>query len=120
MRARRIMRYFLSGYLLVVGSSVLAGGDASLQEDIDVVVKQGRGTPEGRAAWDRLSQADAGALPALLEGMNTKDTVACNWLRSAFDRIVEREMKTGGKRIESAKLLAFIQDPTKQGRPRRL
>jgi hypothetical protein len=114
------MRHFLSGYLLVIGSSVLAGGDASLQRDIDAVVKQGRGTPEGRSAWDRLSQSEAGALPALLEGMNTKDTVASNWLRTAFEQIVERELKMGGKRIESAKLLVFVQDPTKQGRARRL
>jgi hypothetical protein len=114
------VRYFLSGFLLIFGISVLAGGDASLQTDIDTVLKQGRGTPEGRSAWDRLSQAKAGALPALLEGMNTNDTVASNWLRAAFDRIVEREMKAAGTTIESAKVLAFVRDPAKQGRARRL
>jgi hypothetical protein len=113
------MRYVLSGILLIVGIRVFAGGEASLQKNIDMVVKQGRGTPEGRAAWDRLSNAKADALPALLEGMNTKDTVASNWLRLAFDRIVEREMKAGTKGIDSAKVLAFVKDATKQGRARR-
>jgi hypothetical protein len=113
------MRLLLLGPLLVATATSLAGGQ-TLQKDIDAVVKQGRGTPEGRSAWDRLSQAKADALPALLEGMNTKDTVASNWLRLAFDRIVESEMKTGGKSIEPAKVLAFVQDPGKQGRARRL
>ena len=113
------MRYFLSGLFLIFCLTVHAAGGTSLQQDIDLVVKQGRGTPEGRAAWDRLSEAKADALPALLEGMNTKDTVAANWLRLAVDRITERERKTGSKNIDLNKILAFVKDVSKEGRARR-
>ncbi|MSQ93929.1 MAG: hypothetical protein EXR98_05155 [Gemmataceae bacterium] len=112
------MRLLLGGLIFLSATIALAGG-VSFQQDIDTIVRQGRGSVPGRAAWDRLSQAKADVLPALLEGMNTKDTVAANWLRLAFDRVVEREMKTGGKNIDSAKILAFVKDPAKQGRARR-
>jgi hypothetical protein len=98
---------------------VLSMAGNSLQQDIDLVRKQGRGTPEGRAAWDRLSNAKAEALPLLLEGMNTTDTVAANWMRTAFERVVERAMKSGGKGIDRSKMVAFVQDAAKQGRARR-
>ena len=112
------MRIFLSALIVAVGTSAFAGG-INIEKDIDSVVKQGRGSAEGRAAWDRLSQANADVLPALLEGMNTKDTVASNWLRTAFDRIVDRDLMAGGKSVDSAKILAYVKDSTKQGRARR-
>jgi hypothetical protein len=90
----------------------LAGG---AQRDIDTVVKQGRGTPEGRAAWERLSKGDAALIPELLEGMSTDNTVAANWLRLAADRILERDPKA----LDSARVLAFVKDSTKHGRARR-
>ena len=95
--------------MLLIGMS----GDVSLQKDIDLVVRQGRGTAEGRLAWERLSQAGPDALPQLLSGM-PKDTVAANWIRTAINQVVARE-----KKIDTAKLLAFVKDGTKQGRARR-
>jgi hypothetical protein len=105
--------------LFLLAPSVVVAGIQTLQQDIDTVVKQGRGTAEGRASWERLSQAKADVLPALLEGMNTSDTVAANWLRLAFDRVAERELKAGSKNIDSTKISAFVKDATKQGRARR-
>ncbi len=113
------MRLYLPCVFFFALSTAYAG-DGNVEKDIDAVVKQGRGTLEGRAAWDRLSQAKGDVLPAILEGMNTKDTVAANWLRLAFDRIVERELKAAGTGIDRKKLLAFVNDPKKLGRPRRL
>ncbi len=104
--------------LLLSVTSLTRAGDA-LQKDIDAVIKQGQGSSAGRAAWDRLSSAKADALPAILEGMNTRDTVAANWLRTAFDQIADREIKAGGKNIDRAKILAFVKNPTKEGRARR-
>ncbi len=112
------MRMILGSLFVVISCTAIAAG-VNFEKDIATVVKQGCGTPDGRAAWARLSQADAAIVPALLEGMNTKDTVAANWLRLAFDQVVEREMKTGGKKIDSAKILAFVNDSSKQGRARR-
>ena len=105
--------------LLALSVAARAAGQA-VQKDIDVVAKQGRGSDAGRAAWDRLSQAGPEAILPLLDGMNTPDAVQANWLRTAFDAIVEREMKAGGKRIDTAALLAFAKNTAKQGRPRRL
>ena len=111
------MRYLLAFSFIAVSTQHGHAGDA-VPSDITVVLKQGVGSADGRAAWERLSQAKADVLPALLEGMNTKDTAAANWLRLAFDRIVERE--AAGKTIDTKKILAFVKDPKNQGRPRRL
>jgi hypothetical protein len=113
------MRFFLSGCCLLVGMAIIGAGELSLQKDIDIVLHQGAGTPEGRSAWQRLSQAKTDRLPQLLEAMNTKDTVAANWLRTALDQIVARDMQTGAKTIDTAKLLVFVKDPSKHGRARR-
>ncbi|MBI2807576.1 MAG: hypothetical protein HYX68_21555 [Planctomycetes bacterium] len=102
---------------LITTICALASGDA-LHPDITLVAKQGRGTPEGRAAWMRLSNARTDTLPAILEGMSTGDTVAANWLRLAFDKIAERETKAG-KAIATGKILAFVKNPAKEGRARR-
>jgi hypothetical protein len=52
--------------------------------------------------------------------MDTPDTVEANWLRTAFDRIVDQALKDGGKGIDIDTLLAFAKDPKRQGRARRL
>jgi hypothetical protein len=59
-------------------------------------------------------------LPALLEAMDTPDIVAANWLRTAFDRIVDRERRAGGKALNADLLLGFVKDARHQGRVRRL
>jgi hypothetical protein len=86
-------------------------------KDIDVVARQGIGTAEGRAAWDRLAAGGPEALLPLLDAMPPADTAASNWLRSAFDRIVQRHSK---ETLPADALLAFAQDTKKPGRARRL
>jgi hypothetical protein len=112
------MRFLFCALFLVAASLAFAGG-VHFEKDIDTVVKQGRGNAEGRAAWDRLAGARADVLLPLLEGMNTKDTVAANWLRIAFDRVAERELKADDKAINVAEILTFAKNPAKQGRARR-
>lgn len=111
------MRYLLVLALLAMVLPLQAG--EPLKKEIEVVVKQGRGTQEGRAAWDRLSQAKSDALPAILEAMNTPDIVAANWLRTAFDLIVERELKSAPATFDAAPILTFVKNPKKEGRARR-
>lgn len=113
------MRFSACVAFLLAGAGIGLAGD-TFQKDAETVAKQGQGTADGRAAWDRLAKAPPEALPALLQAMNTRDTVASNWLRTAFDRIVDREMKAGGKAIDSAKVLAFVTNPKNDGRARRL
>lgn len=94
--------------------------EKDLRQDIQTLLSQGRGNAAGRAAWDRLSGAGPETLPLLLESMNTKDTVAGNWLRTAFDQIVDRSLAKGGKDLPADQLLKFVQDSSRQGRSRRL
>src|SRR5262249_42767888 len=89
---------------------------AGLLKDLRAVSAQGAGSSAARAAWDRLVARGPSALPAILQALDTPDTVAANWLRTAFDRIVEQEMKTGGKKINIDALLAFVKDAKRQGR----
>src|ERR1700730_17548501 len=68
--------------------------------DIQILIKQGRGTSAGRAAWERIVAGGPELLPTLLKAMETSDIVAANWLRTAFDQIVDKEIKGGGKGID--------------------
>ena len=114
------MRFvILISVFTLAGGTLFAGGGIPFQQDLATLAKQGRGTPEGRSAWDRLSQADADLLPAILTAMNVGDTSAVNWLRLAFDHVVDNTLKANRK-IDQAKLLAFARNAANQGRPRRL
>lgn len=100
---------------------------ASADDDVTHLLKQvravgpeGSGSPEARAAWDRLIARGPAVLPLLLEAMDTPDTVVANWLRSAFDRIVDKTFDGGGKGIDTGALVHFARDPKRQGRARRL
>lgn len=94
--------------------------EADTLQDLRAVKAEGIGSAKARAAWDRLVRQGPSALPAILVAMDTADTVVANWLRLAFDDIVERERKAGGKKIDGDALLDFARDPKRQGRPRRL
>jgi hypothetical protein len=117
---------FRRGYLRAVASFVVilcvltasrADAQDRLQTDLDLVARQGTGTLEGRAAWERLAQAGPETLLPILRAMNGRDTVACNWLRTALDRIVA---KAPPRRLPLDDLLAFVQDARNEGRARRL
>jgi hypothetical protein len=116
------LRAGLAACPVLVASLAWAGAPdvGPLLEPLRAVRGEGGGSPAARAAWDRLVKVGPAVLPRLLEAMDTPDTVAANWLRTAFDRIAEAELKRGGKGIDSATLLAFAQDARHQGRARRL
>jgi hypothetical protein len=109
-----------SSIFLAACGLLALGAAPSVREDIEAVRRQGRGTAEGRAAWQRLSEGGPEVVPALLEAMSSKDTVSANWLRTAFERVIERELQAGGRRLDSDGLLHYTQDATKPGRARRL
>ena len=69
----------------------------------------------------KLGGAGADALPAIFcEAMTENDTVAGNWLRTAFDQIAERELQKGGNAIDIKDMQAFVLDSRRAGRARRL
>ena len=85
---------------------------ATANDDVSELLKQvrdvgpqGAGSDKARAAGARLVAHGPAVLPALLEAMDTTDTVVANWLRTAFDRIVEEAMRREGKGIDADALL---------------
>jgi hypothetical protein len=75
---------------------------------------------EARAARDALARLGPDCIAALLDGMDTPDTVAANWLRSAFDEVVRRAMKADPASLPVGELRRFVLDANRQGRVRRL
>jgi hypothetical protein len=89
-------------------------------DDIEVLLRQGHGSADGRAAWQRLSLAGPDAAPLLLEALAGQNTASANWLRTAFDRVIDRELAAGGKRLDVDRLLQYAQTAAHPGRARRL
>jgi hypothetical protein len=115
-----ICRLLLIIFFLNVFAGIGGSQNKEPDRDIQVLLKQGRGNAEGRAAWERIVAGGSDLLPVLLKAMDTGDIVAANWLRTAFDQIADKELKAGGKGIDTDVLLRFAQDGTRQGRARRL
>ena len=115
-----MIRIVASLAISILLARTTAADDADLLKAIAAVSKNGPASPAARSAWDQLVAQGPATLPKLLQAMDTTDTVVANWLRTAFDRIVDAEMKTGGKRIDADALLTFVQDAKRQGRARRL
>jgi len=64
---------------------------------IRAVGPKGAGHREAIAVWPRLAQADAAQLPDILAGMQGAGPLAVNWLRSAVETIVQRQLERGGE-----------------------
>jgi hypothetical protein len=107
--------------LVLVAGAVRAADDVpALLHDLKTVGPQGAGSPAARAAWDKLVAHGPAVLPQLLKALDTPDTLAANWVRTAFDRIVDTDLEAGGKHLDADALLRFVRDPKRQGRARRL
>src|SRR2546423_1476264 len=97
--------------------TTLPAAESQLAQELRLVVGQGRGTPAGRAAWEKIVRGGPPMTPPLLEAMNPSDIVAGNWLRTAFDRIVEGAATKDP--FDRDALMAFVKTPANQGRARR-
>jgi hypothetical protein len=101
-----------------------AAGPSTVQESLEALkVAVGRGDRPSftaRVAWDQLVAHGPGAVPQILEAMDTPNTALANWLRTAFDRIVAADLEKGGKGLDADALLVFAQDTNHHGRTRRL
>ncbi len=117
-----LLRTCCLAVLLTAVAALPAAADddvASLLKQIRAAGPKGAGSPEARAAWDRLVTRGPAVLPALLEAMDTPDTVVANWLRTAFDRIVdETDPCKGGKGIDTDAVGLRRATPSRQGRAR--
>ena len=110
-----------SGILLTMLSSCLvcAGNDFdSAIRELQQAQSGTRSQESYRSAWATLTSYKADKLPLLLAAMKETGPVAENWLRSAVDRIAERDLReTGNLPVE--KLRKFVLDHQQAPRARR-
>jgi hypothetical protein len=104
--------------LLSLGSPAHDAG-AQISQDLAVLANQRTPAAERRAAWDRLAQSGPETLIPLLTSMRDADTTTSNWLRTAYDRVVERQQMQRAP-LPVADLLKFARDARQPGRARRL
>ncbi len=80
---------------------------------------EGEGNPAAAAAFKSISASDAGAILPLLQAIESSGPLARNWLRSAVEVIVERELKAG-KTLPVDDLKVFLLDTGQAPEARRL
>lgn len=109
---------------LVIATIPISQGQSRIppgkKADIHLLASQGIGTKEGRSAWQRISKEGPELLIPLLQAMDTPDIVAANWLRTAYDRILDKALAKDKSAVDLQSLLAFARDEKRQGRARRL
>lgn len=102
--------------------SALAELPADLDQNIAVIKKVGRegaGNPAAAAAYQDLSRCDAEAILPLLEAIESSSPLARNWLRSAVEVIVARELNAK-KALPVDALKSFLLDRKQAPEARRL
>jgi hypothetical protein len=87
---------------------------------IATVGQQAAGSAAARAARDQLAAQDAAVLPRLLTAMQTRNPVAANWYRSAYEAIVQRELTQSQPTFPLDDLRTFVKSDQHAGRVRRL
>jgi hypothetical protein len=79
----------------------------------------GQGSTEAARAWQKLTEADAVNLPAILAGMDGASPLARNWLRAAVDPVLDRAARAN-QPVPVAALEAFLRDTGHDPQARRL
>src|SRR6187399_2676751 len=96
-------RFDLGCALVCLGSVVLtqprvvaATGAPELISIISAVGSEGNGNVAAAKAWQDLSSRNVDALFPILEALDSANDLAANWLRSAIETIVSRELAGKG------------------------
>src|SRR5262245_34249657 len=112
--------FLVIAWLMAIIPNAAPGADAApLIELILNVGAEGRGHREAAAAWRKLADADASVLPAVLGALDKANPLAANWLRSAAETIVDRQLSRR-RQLPASKLEAFLRDTSHEPRARRL
>jgi hypothetical protein len=107
---------------LLLAGQCASGAETNVPElvaAIKQVDKRGVGHRPAVVAVQKLQQADATSLPAILGGMDDAGPLAVNWLRGAFEAIAEREQQAGRDLNQNA-LEGFVADRKHGDHARRL
>ncbi len=118
----RLVAVLLASTMLPSACSNWARAD-EIDQSLAILAKtgpQGAGSTAARAACDDLARRGTDILPRLLAAMETPNPVAANWYRTAYETIVVRELAKTGPQFPIEDLRAFVRDPKRAGRVRRL
>lgn len=107
-----------AGLSLVFGNDVPAPYEEAIA-DMVAVENEGRGNEAAAAAWKQVVQGDAGMVVPLLEAMEGASGLASNWLVSAAQAIVDRELAEG-RSLPLDELGAYLMDTRQDPEGRRL
>ena len=106
--------------VLTLGSTISAAAElGALLATVRRVGPKGAGNQAASEAWQELARADAAQLPEILAGLDGAGPLAANWIRTAVDAIVQRELDQGG-RLPAEELERFLLDKRHDPRGRRL
>ncbi len=107
----------------IIGCDMLsAASPADLAKHIATIQKvgpEGAGNRAAAAAYKSISTSDTTAILPLLRAIESGNPLARNWLRSAVEVIVERELEAG-KSLPLAGLKSFVLDRERAPEARRL
>ncbi len=114
---RRLFLGLVSGLLTLV--SVSAVVPSSALNALRSVGPEGQGHEAAQKAWPLVAAAPAKDLPQLLAAMDGANDYAMNWIRTAIEAVVQREIGSGGT-LPVASLESFLKDTRHNPRARRL
>ena len=111
-------------WFAAVAALLVQVADADEVDDaIAVIAKVGpdaAGSAAARQARDLLARQSPEALPRLLIALDTKNVVAANWYRTAFDAIAERALTQRKQELPREAIEQYVRDGKRSGRARRL
>jgi hypothetical protein len=93
---------------------------ADLLRAVTSVKIDAEGSPEARAARDKLAALGPEVLGDVLLAMDGANAVAANWLRTVFDEIVARELAQPKPKLPLDELETYVAEARHNGRARRL
>ncbi len=96
-----------------------ATADSELIAVISAVGAEGNGNIAAAKAWHDLSSRKVDTLLPILEALDSANELAANWLRSALETIVSRELAAKGS-LPVIPLESFVLNKSHQAQARRL
>ena len=119
---KKVLTITLTVFACLTGMSSASAEDQVREwiAQVRQVGAQGAGSENARKAVEKLAKCGPETIPLLLDGMDTADIVAANWLRTAFDEVAARALKSNPQSLPAGELRRFVLDPKRQGRVRRL
>ncbi len=114
---RRLSLGLVSGLLTLVNVSAVV--PSSALNALRSVGPEGQGHEAAQKSWSLVAAAPAKDLPQLLAAMDGANDYAMNWIRTAIEAVVQREIGSGGT-LPVASLESFLKDTRHNPRARRL